>query len=46
MFVPNYENEHRDHNGEVKERTEEAEDCNPIRTTISTNQNPARAPMY
>jgi hypothetical protein len=39
MHAVKYQTEHRDHNGEVRARTEGDEElCNPIgRTTISTN---------
>jgi hypothetical protein len=47
MFVANHWIEHRVHNREVRERTEEVEgDYNPIiSTTISTNKNP-RIPRH
>jgi hypothetical protein len=44
MLAANHETEHRDYNGGVRRRTEEAKGvCNPIVKTIPTNQT-SRAP--
>jgi hypothetical protein len=42
MLTANHRTEHRDLNGGIRGRTEEAKEvCNPTgRTTISTNQTP------